>query len=228
MKSVKRNSAKKRAQHVLELKLQYRNKSLSCFERKEGAQLEIMGQGVTERKAEKNQDNKVSETVTSLKHCSVPIPNVNTDAERMDKSVSNPHTTLNLGITSGYVPQEHKASDHTSLQFDKQVVVSHADTPVNTTAMCLPPKVLEFYAPNSGGCTSAAVQTPLTKDSESNMLTYSSTLKPTQPYPSSQGSEYVSQPTITPVGLVSDPQPNTASSCQYVLSPQQLLGYSSG
>ena len=45
-------SVKKRAQRVLELKLQYRNKSLSCFERKEGARLEIIGQDVTERKAE--------------------------------------------------------------------------------------------------------------------------------------------------------------------------------
>ena len=175
-----------------------------------------------------NQDNKVSETVTSLKHCSVPIPNVNTDAERMDKSVSNPHTALNLGITLGYVPQEHKTSDHTSLQFNKQVVVSHAHTLVNKTDMCLPPKVLEFHVPYSVGCTSTTVQTPLTKDSESNMLAYSSTQRPTQPYPSSQGSENVSQPTITPAGLVSDPQTNKASSCQYVHSPQQLFGYSSG
>ena len=60
------------------------------------------------------------------------------------------------------------------------------------------------------------------------MLTYSSTLKPTLPYPFSQGSEYVSEPIITPFGLVSDPQSNTASSCHCVYSPQQLTGYSIG
>lgn len=59
--------------------------------------------------------------------------------------------------------------------------------PVNAVAKCLPPKVLEFYAPNSGGCTSTTVQTPLNKVSESNMLTSSSTLKPPQPNPFSQG-----------------------------------------
>ena len=124
------------------------------------------------------------------------------------------HVLLNSGMTSGYVSWEHKTSEHTSLQYDKQVVVSHADTPVNATTKCLPPKVLEFYAPNSGGCTSTAVQTTIIN------------LEPTQPYPFSQGSEYVSQPIITPVGLVSDPQSNTASSCHRVHSPQQLTGYS--
>ena len=53
-------------------------------------------------------------------------------------------------------------------------------------------------------------------------------LEPTQPYPFSQGSEYVSQPIITPVGLVSDSQSNTALSCHCVHSSQQLTGYSSG
>ena len=87
---------------------------------------------------------------------------------------------------------------------------------VNAKTKCLPPKVLEFYAPNSGGCTITAVQTPLIN------------LEPTQPYPFSQGSEYVSQPMVTPVWLVSDPQSNTASSCHCVHSPKQLTGYSSG
>ena len=54
---------------------------------------EIIGQEVTERNAEKNQVNKVSETVTPLKHCLIPSPNVNTDAESMD-NVSNPRTEL--------------------------------------------------------------------------------------------------------------------------------------
>ena len=101
----------------------------------EVAQLEYetIGQEVTERNAEKYQDNKVSETVTSLKRCLVPSPNVNTDAEIMD-NYSNPRTELNPRMTSGYVSQEQKTSDHTSLQHDKQVVVSYADTPVNATA----------------------------------------------------------------------------------------------
>ena len=226
------------AQRELELKLEYRKWKLKLLQKKreskkaiisaqneaELAQLEheIIGQDVGVKK----QDSKVSETVTSLKHCLVPSPNTNTDAESKDK-FSKPCTVLNSGMTSGYVSREHKTSEHTSLQYDKQVVVSHADTPVNATAKCLPPKVLEFYAPNSGACTSTAVQTPLIKGSESNMLTYRSTLKPTQPYLFSQGSEYVSQPITTPVGLVSDPQSNTASSCR-VHSPQQLTGYSSG
>lgn len=68
--------------------------------------------------------------------------------------------------------------------------MSYENTPVNSGAKCLPPKVLEFYAPNSGGCSLTTVQTPLIKVSESNMLTSSSTLKPPQPDPFSQGSEY--------------------------------------
>ena len=45
---------------------------------------EMIAQEVTERNAEKSQDNKVSETITSLKHYFVPSPNVNIDAENKD------------------------------------------------------------------------------------------------------------------------------------------------
>ena len=48
---------------------------------------EIIGQEAVEKK----QNSKVSETVTSLKHCLVPSPNANTDAESMDK-FANPCT----------------------------------------------------------------------------------------------------------------------------------------
>ena len=100
---------------------------ISAQNEAELAQLEdeIIGQEVVEKK----QDSKVSETVTSLKHCLVPGPNANTDAESMDK-FSNPRTVLYSGMTSGYVSREHETSEHTSLQYDKQVVVSYADTPV--------------------------------------------------------------------------------------------------
>ena len=90
---------------------------------------------------------------------------------------------------------------------------------VNAVAKCLPPKFLEFYAPNSGGCTSTTVQKPLIKVSESNILTTSSTLKPPQPDPFSQGGEYISQRLITPVSFGSDPQTNKVSSCHYVNFP---------
>ena len=126
---------------------------------------------------------------------------MNTDAESKDH-FSNPCTELKPGMTSGYVSQELKTSDHTPLQYDKQVVMSYANTPLNPVAKCLPPKVLEFYAPNIGGCTS------------------------TRPDPFSQGSEYTSQHIITPVSLGSDPQTNTVSSCHYVNFPQPLVGYS--
>ena len=86
------------AQRELELKLEYRKRELELLRKKresekaiisaqneaELAQLEdeIIGQEVVEKK----QESKVSETaVTSLKHCLVPSPNANTDAESMDK-----------------------------------------------------------------------------------------------------------------------------------------------
>ena len=200
------------AQMELELKLEYRKREFELLRKKresekavisaqneaELAQLEheIIGQEVTERNAEKNQNSKVSETITSLKPYLM-----NTDAESKDH-FSNPCTELKPGMTSGYISQELKTSDHTPLQYDKQVVMSYANTPLNPVAKCLPPKVLEFYAPNIGGCTS------------------------TQPDPFSQGSEYTSQHIITPVSLGSDPQTNTVSSCHYVNFPQPLVGYS--
>ena len=221
------------AQRELELKLEYRKREfellrkiresektvISAQNEAELSQLEheIIGQEVTERNSEKNQNSKVSVTITSLRHYLAPSPNVNTDVESKDH-FSNPCTELKPAITSEYVSKELKTSDHTPLQYDKQVVMSYANTPVKAVVKCLPPKVLEFYAPNSGGCTSTTVQTPLIEVSESNMLTSSSTL--------SQGRECISQHIITPVSLGSDPQTNTVSPCHYVNFLQPSVGYS--
>ena len=183
---------------------------ISAQNEAELAQLEheIIGKEVTERNAEKNQDNKVSETVISLKHLYlVPSPNVNTDAESKDH-FSNPCTELNPGMTSGYVSQEFKTSDHIPLQYDKQVT-SYANTPVNAVAPLL------------------QLRHHLLK-SVNPICLLSSTLKPPQQDPCNQGSEYMSQPIVTPVRLESDPQTNAVSSCHYVNLPQPLVGYSSG
>ena len=123
------------AQKELQLKLEYQKREFELLRKKresdkaviaaqneaELAQLEheIIGQEVTEGNAEKNQNSKVSETITSLKPYLM-----NTDAESKDH-FSNPCTELKPGITSGYVSQELKTSDHTPLQYDK-----HANTPV--------------------------------------------------------------------------------------------------
>lgn len=106
------------AQRELELKLECLKREFELFrkKRKSGkkvissqneaklAQLEheIIGQEVTKRNVEKNQNSMVSEKITPLKHNLVPGPNVNTDAESKDH-FSNPCTELKPGMTSGYL-----------------------------------------------------------------------------------------------------------------------------
>ena len=73
------------------------------------------------------------------------------------------------GQTRKKTEKTNKPTHGSATQVTKiNMFMLYANTPVIAVARCLPPKVLEVYAPNGGGCTS------------------------TQPDPFSQGSEYIS------------------------------------
>ena len=107
----------------------------------------------------------------------------------------------------GYVSQEYNTVySKSSLDYDRQTVISYENTPLNITPKPLRVNSLEFPVTSSNGLTLGTVQAPVAKASETDVLTFSATGKLPQQSPFHLENKGSFQTTLPPVSLVIQPR----------------------